>query len=84
MSDFVGSDSGAASASTGLDAMLDALSARSGGQVVLATGQVWPFTPPGNLDLTVSDALLPPIQRARDAAPIQQATPLWVQVAIDS
>lgn len=72
-----------------LDVLLDALSERTGGRVVLATGDIWPTVGPEQLEqaraeigVTVSSTMLPPKVRRRDGKEIEGAVPLWTQTAI--
>ncbi|HEY1335617.1 MAG TPA: hypothetical protein VGF31_15245, partial [Myxococcaceae bacterium] len=73
-----------------LDAILDALSRRTGGRVVLPGGNVWPPVADSELARTrsqlgmeVSTETLPPKVRQRDKKELEGAVPLWVQIAID-
>jgi hypothetical protein len=73
-----------------LDALLDALSQRAAGRVVLANGNVWPPVDDAQLQqartgigVEAATTTLPPKVRARDDRQIEGAVPLWVQVAIE-
>jgi hypothetical protein len=69
-----------------LDAMLDALSTRTDGQVVLANGSIWPGGDANRvrrrIKLEVSADTLP-AKTTDDGETIEPAVPLWVQIAVD-
>jgi hypothetical protein len=71
-----------------LDALLDALSQRAAGRIVLPNGNVWPPVAPEQVaqarvraGVEVSAATLPPI--VQDDQEVEGPVPLWVQLAID-
>lgn len=71
------------------DVMLEALSRRTGGRVVLPDGNIWPPVGEDRIEdeqrrikLEVSPKTLPPKVRSKDVATIEGEVPLWVQVAI--
>ncbi len=73
-----------------LDSILGALSQRTKGRVVLPTGNLWPPLTDGQLAqehkrfaIEVSTDMLPPKIRQRDQKQIEEAVPLWTQIAID-
>lgn len=78
-----------------LDPLLDALWERTGGRVVLASGDIWPGKTfargraggqrdAGRDDLEWAEETLPPMMRERDGktTEIHPANPLWVQTTI--
>ena len=72
-----------------LDTLLNALSERARGRVVLPNGNVWPPVEEAEvaaarktIGLAVAPTTLPPKVRSRDGAEVEGPVPLWVQIAI--
>jgi hypothetical protein len=72
-----------------LDALLNALSERARGRVVLPNGNVWPPAAEEEvaaarkaIGLEVASSTLPPKVRNRDGVEVEGPVPLWVQIAV--